>query len=43
MIVQGYDLVGDIHGHANPLYRLLDKLGYSPVDSVPFAPFPDAP
>jgi len=23
----GYDLVGDIHGHADPLHRLLDKLG----------------
>lgn len=23
-----YDLIGDIHGHAEPLKRLLDKLGY---------------
>ena len=28
MTVKGYDLVGDIHGHANALHRLLGKLGY---------------
>ena len=26
---QGYDIVGDIHGHADALRRLLTKLGYS--------------
>ena len=26
MAIQGYDLVGDVHGHADPLHRLLDKL-----------------
>lgn len=25
---QKYDLVGDIHGHADPLHRLLAKLDY---------------
>ena len=29
-----YDLIADIHGHAEPLERLLDTLGYkSPVVS----------
>lgn len=23
-----YDIIGDIHGHADELIRLLDKLGY---------------
>ena len=23
-----YDIIGDIHGHAGPLKRLLDRLGY---------------
>jgi hypothetical protein len=34
MIMQGYDLVGDVHGHADPLHRLLDKLGYAEVEGV---------
>jgi hypothetical protein len=34
MTLQGYDLVGDVHGHADPLHRLLDKLDYSEVDRV---------
>jgi Calcineurin-like phosphoesterase len=34
MAAQGYDLVGDVHGHADPLHRLLDKLGYAEVDGV---------
>lgn len=29
-----YDLIGDIHGHATALTRLLDKLGYQEVDGV---------
>ncbi len=24
-----YDLIGDIHGHADALIRLLEKLGYA--------------
>jgi hypothetical protein len=32
--IQGYDLVGDIHGHADPLHRLLGKLGYSEIKGV---------
>lgn len=31
---QGYDLVGDIHGHADPLHRLLDRLGYEEVEGI---------
>jgi Calcineurin-like phosphoesterase len=31
---QGYDLVGDIHGHADPLHRLLAKLGYAEVGGI---------
>jgi hypothetical protein len=31
---QEYDLVGDIHGHANPLHRLLDKLGYAEIEGI---------
>jgi hypothetical protein len=31
MTEQGYDLIGDIHGHADALRRLLIKLGYSEV------------
>jgi hypothetical protein len=34
MIIQGYDLVGDVHGHADPLHRLLDKLDYAEVDDM---------
>ena len=34
MTVQGYDLVGDIHGHADALHRLLEKLDYAEVDGV---------
>lgn len=29
-----YDLIGDIHGHSEPLARLLDKLGYVKTDGV---------
>jgi len=29
-----YDIVGDIHGHADPLHRLLSALGYSETDGV---------
>lgn len=29
-----YDIIGDIHGHADKLERLLCKLGYSVVDGV---------
>jgi hypothetical protein len=32
MAIQGYDLVGDVHGHADPLHRLLDKLDYTEVE-----------
>ena len=28
----GFDLIGDIHGHAAPLRRLLDRLGYKESD-----------
>lgn len=28
----GYDIIGDIHGEADALERLLSKLGYEPVD-----------
>ena len=31
---QGYDLVGDIHGQAPELVKLLEKLSYSKVDEV---------
>jgi hypothetical protein len=34
MIIQGYDVVGDVHGHADPLHRLLDKLDYAEVDDM---------
>lgn len=30
----GYDIIGDIHGHAATLQALLVELGYSPVDGV---------
>ena len=29
-----YDLIGDIHGHADALERLLQKLGYSRQQGV---------
>jgi hypothetical protein len=32
--IQGYDLVGDIHGHADALHRLLHKLDYTEVEGV---------
>ncbi|MEJ2604597.1 MAG: metallophosphoesterase [Gammaproteobacteria bacterium] len=31
---EGYDLIGDIHGYADPLVRLLEKLGYGERDGV---------
>ena len=34
MTVQGYDLVGDIHGHADALHRLLDELAYAEIEGV---------
>jgi hypothetical protein len=34
MTIQGYDLVGDIHGHADALHRLLHKLDYTEVEGV---------
>ena len=34
MTVQGYDLVGDIHGHADALHRLLDQLGYAEINGA---------
>jgi hypothetical protein len=29
-----YDLIGDIHGHADPLVRLLERLGYERCDGT---------
>ena len=29
-----YDIIGDIHGHAEPLKRLLHRLGYTETDGV---------
>ena len=29
-----YDIIGDIHGHAEPLKRLLRKMGYQEADGV---------
>ena len=29
-----YDLIGDIHGHSEPLAHLLDQLGYAKADGV---------
>lgn len=26
----GHDIIGDIHGHAEPLERLLAEMGYPP-------------
>jgi hypothetical protein len=34
MTVQGYDLVGDIHGHADALHRLLRGLDYAEIEGV---------
>jgi hypothetical protein len=34
MSIQGYDLVGDIHGHADALHRLLRELDYSEVEGL---------
>ena len=30
-----YDLIGDIHGHADELVRLLAALGYEPIYCLP--------
>jgi hypothetical protein len=32
--IKGYDIIGDIHGHADALRRLLTKLGYSELRGV---------
>ncbi len=32
--VSGYDVVGDVHGHADQLVGLLDQLEYRPIDGV---------
>jgi hypothetical protein len=34
MTGQGSDLVGDIHGHADALHRLLRELDYAEVEGV---------
>lgn len=34
MFEQGYDLIGDIHGHADALRRLMIKLGHSKLDGT---------
>lgn len=34
MVDQAYDIVGDIHGHADPLRRLLRKLGYAEIKGI---------
>ena len=34
MTIQGYDLVGDVHGHADALQRLLHELGYEECDGA---------
>src|SRR6478672_5993369 len=34
MTIQGYDLVGDIHGHADALHRLLRELNYAEIEGV---------
>jgi len=33
-VLTGYDVIGDVHGHADPLVRLLELLGYSEVGGV---------
>ena len=37
--VSGYDVIGDIHGCAGMLRRLLAKLGYQEEDSIYSHPF----
>lgn len=32
--IEGYDVIGDVHGHADKLVELLKHMGYSPVDEV---------
>jgi len=32
--IEGYDIIGDIHGYIDALEELLDKLGYSYLDST---------
>jgi hypothetical protein len=34
MTFQGYDLVGDVHGHADTLHRLLRKLDYTEIEGI---------
>ena len=34
MTVQGYDLVGDIHGHADALHRPLRELDYAEIEGT---------
>ena len=31
---RGYDIIGDIHGCANTLARLLDQMGYRKINGV---------
>ena len=31
-VSEGFDIIGDVHGEADALQRLLDNLGYAPVD-----------
>jgi Calcineurin-like phosphoesterase len=33
-MAKGYDIIGDIHGHADTLVALLKKMGYSPRDGA---------
>jgi hypothetical protein len=32
--MQKYDIIGDIHGHADPLQALLERLGYREVEGT---------
>ena len=32
--MDGYDIIGDIHGHATKLEELLENLGYDAADGV---------
>jgi len=34
LMIDGYDVIGDIHGQADKLERLLARMGYSEVDGV---------